>query len=84
MRYLGSFYQDQGCSGALNEYFIAFDCKPYGCQKLGKDEYIKYFICTFNEMLELLQSGYIKGLNSAFVIEKAKEYVYERQRDRRI
>ena len=84
MKYLGSFYQDQGCSKALNEYFLALDCELHECQNLDKDEYIKYFICTFDEMLELLQKGYIKGLNSAFAIEKAKKYIYERQIDREI
>ena len=29
IKYLGSFYQDQGCSAALNYYFIAFDCKTF-------------------------------------------------------
>lgn len=77
--HLGSFYQDQGCSGALNEYFIAFNCEKQSSQSLDRDEFIKYYTCTFDEMVELLNNGYIKGLNSAYVIEKAKQYIYARR-----
>lgn len=76
--YLDSFYQDQGCSAALNHYFIALNCKKIKDQKLDKDEFIKYILVTFEELEELVSKGYIKGLNSAYTIEKGKSYLKER------
>ena len=72
---LGSFYQDQGCSAALNHYFIAKGCKKVSKQKLDNGEFIKYFICTYEEALELVDMKYIEGLNSAYTLEKAKTYI---------
>ena len=46
-------------------------------QDLDKDEFIKYILVTSDELQELLNKGYIKGLNSAYVIEKAKKYIME-------
>lgn len=73
--YLGSFYQDQGVSAALNRYYIAYDCVKVANQKLDKDEMVKYITVSLQELKTLLQEGYIKGLNSAFIIEKAKKYI---------
>lgn len=73
--YLGSFYQDQGISGALNRYYLAYDCKKVALQNLDKDEIIKYITVSFQELKGLLQEGYIKSLNSAFIVEKAKKYI---------
>jgi ADP-ribose pyrophosphatase len=75
---LGSFYQDQGCSAALNHYFLAKDCKKVSKQKLDEGEFVKYFICTYEEALELVEMNYIEGLNSAYALEKAKEYIKRR------
>jgi len=75
---LGSFYQDQGCSAALNHYFLAKDCKKVSKQKLDEGEFVKYFICTYEEALELVEMKYIEGLNSAYALEKAKEYIKRR------
>lgn len=75
---LGSFYQDQGCSAALNHYFLAKDCKKVSEQKLDEGEFVKYFICTYEEALELVEMNYIEGLNSAYALEKAKEYIKRR------
>lgn len=75
---LGSFYQDQGCSEALNHYFIAYNSKKVKEQNLDKDEFIKYIEVSLEELQELLDNGYIKGLNSAYTIEKAKTYLKER------
>lgn len=71
---VGSFYQDQGCSSAFNHYFIAFNCKKVSVQKLDGSEFIKYFLVDDNELNELLETGYITGLNSAYLIEKVKSY----------
>lgn len=75
---LGSFYQDQGCSAALNHYFLAKDCEKVSEQKLDDGEFVKYFICTYEEALELVEMNYIEGLNSAYALEKAKEYIKRR------
>ncbi len=75
---LGSFYQDQGCSAAYNHYFIAKDCIKVSDQKLDEGEFVKYFICTYEEALELIEMNYIEGLNSAYALEKAKQYVKRR------
>ena len=74
---VGSYYQDQGCSSAYNYYYIARNCKKVKSQDLDKDEFIKYILVTSDELQELLNKGYIKGLNSAYVIEKAKKYIME-------
>ena len=71
---LGAFYQDQGCSSAFNHYFIALDCKKMSEQNLDSSEYIKYFLVNDDELDELIETGYIAGLNSAYLIEKVKSY----------
>lgn len=75
---LGSFYQDQGCSAAYNHYFIANGCTKVGDQRLDDGEFVKYFICTYEEALELIEMKYIEGLNSAYALSKAKEYIKRR------
>ena len=72
---VGSFYQDQGCSAALNHYYIAFNCALTSKQKLDESEFIKYFLVDFDEVKELYQNGYFKGLNSAYLIEKVSNYL---------
>ena len=73
--HMGAFYQDQGCSAALNHYFLALNCKKIGEQKLDPSEFIKYVLVDNNELEELLNNGYITGLNSAYLIEKGRSYV---------
>ena len=73
--HVGSFYQDQGCSAAFNHYFIALDCVKVSEQKLDQSEFIKYVLVNRCELEELLDNGYITGLNSAYLIEKSKSYV---------
>ena len=73
--HVGSFYQDQGCSGALNHYYLAFDCIKVSEQDLDSSEFIEYVLVTEDELNELLSNGYITGLNSAYLIEKGKSYV---------
>lgn len=71
---LAKYYQDEGCSAAFNYSYLAQDCKKTNEQRLDKDEYIRYFECTFEEALELLDLGYICGVNSTLSLEKAKNY----------
>lgn len=70
-----SYYQDQGCSGAFNHSFIAFDCQKVKNQNLDKDEYIKYFECTYDEALELVDMEYINDAGSILLLEKSKVYM---------
>ena len=72
---MGAFYQDQGCSSAYNHYFLALDCVKVSEQKLDKSEFIKYELIDEDELEELLELGYITGLNSAYLIEKGRSYV---------
>lgn len=75
---LGSCYQDQGCSAAYNFYYIAFNCKKVKEQNLDEGEFIKYILVNFEELDELIDMGYITGLNSVYAIEKGKKYIKER------
>ena len=79
MKVIASFYQDQGCSSAYNYSILALGCKKIKGQKLDKDEYIRYFECSFDEALELVKNGYITDLQSQFTIEKAKSYIYQKK-----
>ena len=72
---LAKYYQDDGCSAAYNHSFLALNCEKTTTQHLDKDEFIRYFECTFEEMLELAEMGYICGVNSLLAIEKAKSIV---------
>lgn len=72
---LDSFYQDEGCSSALNHIFLALNCKKVSEQSLDKDEIIKYMLFKYEELLELEQLGYIKGGNSKLALEKSKTYL---------
>lgn len=72
---LDEFYQDEGCSEALNHIFLATDCVKIANQNLDKDEFIKYFECNYDEVLELANLGYIMGGNTKLALEKIKKYV---------
>ena len=72
---VGSFYQDQGCMSAFNQCFLAYDCKKVGEQHLDKDEIIKYFECSFDEVFELIEKGFICDVGSQFTIERSKNYI---------
>lgn len=74
---LGSFYQDQGCSEAYNHYYVALNCRKVNVQNLDDGEFIKYILVDFNEVNELIEEGYIGGLNSIYAIEKGKKYLKE-------
>ena len=71
---LSSFYQDQGCSSAYNYSYLALNCEKIRNQNLDQDEIIKYFECSFDEVIELEKLGYIKDVNSLYTLEKAKTY----------
>lgn len=73
--HLGSFYQDQGCSVAYNKAYLARGCRKVSEQKLDGDEYIKFFLCQYDEMLELVDKGLISDAQSQLVIERSKQYM---------
>lgn len=72
---LGGFYQDMGCSAAYNESFIAMGCEKKSMQHLDESEYVKYFDCTYDEALELIDMGYIQGCNALITLGRAKKYM---------
>ena len=72
---LGGFYQDMGCSSAYNESFLATGCEKLKAQHLDEGEYIKYFDCTYEEALELIDMHYIEGSNAIITLNKAKRYL---------
>lgn len=78
IKYLDSFYQDQGCSSAYNYSFLALDCKKIGKQNLDKDEIIRYFECTIEEAFELVEKGYVCDIQSKYALEKAKQMIKRR------
>ena len=75
LRYLGSFYQDQGCSRAMVNLFVALGCEKKYEQQLDKDEFVKYFECTYDEAIELIEMGYIQGAESVLTIERSKSII---------
>ncbi len=72
---MDSFYQDEGCSSALNRIFLALNCKKKFDQELDKDEIVKYMMFNYEELFELEKLGYIKGCNSKLALEKSKVYM---------
>lgn len=77
---LDSFYQDEGCSSALNHIFLALNARKEGEQKLDKDEIIKYMLFTYDEILQLERLGYTRGANTKLAITKVERYIRERKR----
>ena len=72
---LAKYFQDSGCSAAFNHCFLALNCSKQKEQHLDKDEFVRYFECTFQEALELIDLGYINGANPIIAFEKAKNYL---------
>lgn len=72
---LDSFYQDEGCSSALNVIYLAIGCKKSHQQHLDKDEFVECMTFTYEELLELEKTGYIMGANSKLALHKIKEYL---------
>ncbi len=77
---LDEFYQDEGCSAALNTIYLALNCQKISEQHLDKDEYIEYVSFTLQELLELESLGYIKGGNTKLALAKLKEYIANKEK----
>lgn len=71
---IDSFYQDEGCSSALNRIYLAKNCKKKFNQDLDESEIIKYMVFNYNELLELEKMGYIMGGNTKLALAKTKKY----------
>ncbi len=71
LEFLTDYYQDQGCSACINQCFLATGCTKQKDQHLDKDEYIRYFECNYEEMLELLNLNYIRDAGSKITIYEA-------------
>ena len=76
---VASYYQDDGIGGALNKGFVALNCIKVSDQNLDESEYIRYFECSIDELIELYEKGYILDGGSQLVLEKAKELIKERR-----
>ena len=72
---LGGFYQDIGVSSAYNRLFLIKNCIETYETNPDPGEYIKYFKCTYDEALELIDKGYIEGCNAIITLNRAKKYI---------
>ena len=72
---IDSFYQDEGCSAALNRIYLALNCEKKFDQDLDKDEIVKYMKFTYEELFELEKLGYIRGCNTKLALEKSRVYM---------
>jgi len=72
---IDSFYQDEGCSSALNHIFLALDCEKKFDQNLDQNEIIKYMMFNYEELLNLEKLGYIRGCNTKLALSKSKKYL---------
>lgn len=71
---LDSFYQDEGCSKALDIIYLATGCEKRYEQQLDKDEHIQYMLFDYEELLELERLGYIMGGNSKLALLRMEKY----------
>lgn len=78
---LGGFYQDMGCSAAYNQAFLAEGCEKLKDQHLDPGEYIKYFDCTYEEALELMDMGYIEGCNAIITLGRARKHLVKEMKN---
>ena len=71
---MDTFYQDEGISSALNRSYIILDAERKYNQTLDDSEYIKYMLCTYDELLELEKIGYISGANTKLTLCRYKDW----------
>ena len=77
MIYLDKFYQDQSCGVcAYNYSFLALNCEKKFEQNLDDNEAIRYFECSVDEVVELMERGYITDIQTKYTFNLAKSYVY--------
>ena len=77
MIYLDKFYQDQSCGVCASNYsYLALDCEKVQEQNLDDNEAIRYFECSVDEVVELMERGYITDIQTKYTFNLAKPYVY--------
>ena len=75
VHFLKKTYQDEGCSSAQTFSFIALNCYKVGEPNLDFDENIKLFECTFDEVKELVDMGYIAGAGNIVNILYSEKFI---------
>ena len=75
VHFLKKTYQDEGCSSAQTFCFIALNCYKVGEPNLDFDENIKLFECTFDEVKELVEMGYIAGAGNIVNILYSEKFI---------
>lgn len=73
--HLSESYQDEGCSSATVNSYLALNCKKVSEQKLDSDEFLDIFYCTVPEVYEMMDKGYIMGGISQLALEKSRKYL---------
>ena len=76
------YYQDQGCMGAYNYNFLATGYEKKQQQNLDESEFIRYFECTYKEVLELAELGYINDINSLYALKCSQDFLNRYGRER--
>ncbi len=73
---LDKFYQDQSCGVcAYNYNYLALNCEKKGKQNLDENEAIRYFECTVDEVIELMEMGYLTDIQTKYTLNLAKQYI---------
>lgn len=79
MIFLDKFYQDQSCGVCAQNYsYLALGCEKVQGQNLDDNEAIRYFECSVDEVLELMERGYITDIQTKYTLNLAKPYVYQK------
>lgn len=73
--FLTKCYQDEGCSSAVSNFYVALDCEKVAEQHLDSDEFISIFKCSVDEAFELIDMGYIGGAFTILNFELARKYL---------
>ncbi len=85
MIYLDKFYQDQSCGVcAYNYSYLALGCEKMQEQNLDDNEAIRYFECSIDEVMELVEKGYITDIQTKYTLNLAKAYIYQREKHGKI
>lgn len=74
--FLDKFYQDQSCGVcAYNYSYLALGCERKQEQNLDENEAIRFFECTIDEVIELMEMGYFTDIQTKYTLSLAKQYI---------
>lgn len=76
-----SYYQDQGCSEAKINVYIANDCKKVSKQSLDEGERIEPLLLSYEDLLDIIESD-DSLINDANTKLAALKYVLKRRDDK--